>query len=449
MLNQKESTDFSNLGISPQILSILDRLHFKTPTPIQHQSIPAGLSGKDIIGIAQTGTGKTLAFGIPLIQRLQTVCGPKDRGLVLLPTRELALQADEMLQKIGKPLGLSTTVLIGGESMVRQIEALRRQPRILISTPGRLLDHLKRKTTHLKDVKILVLDEADRMLDMGFAPQINEIFKHISSDRQTLLYSATMPQAIVHIAASHMKLPVRVEVAPSGTAAENVEQEIIIVPKESKLSLLETVLNEQPGTALVFSRTKHGAKKICENLIRKGFKATEIHSNRSQSQRKQAMEGFRRGYYRVLVATDIAARGIDVSDIKLVINFDLPDNSEDYVHRIGRTGRAGRDGKAISFATPDQKRNIRDIEKLIRKTLKVIFKHPLVPATSISRPASIKPPLRSPHQARPTNHPSRNAPSDRSGNQPRKRYPPRGTSYFQKTPKKWETEPGRPKQKIF
>ncbi len=362
---------FSGLGISPQILATLDRLHFKTPTPIQHQSIPAGLEGKDIIGIAQTGTGKTLAFGIPLVQRLQTIRG---RGLILLPTRELALQGDEMIQKLGRPLGLTTAVLIGGESMHRQIEAVRRQPRIIVATPGRLIDHLRQRTVSLGDVAILVLDEADRMLDMGFAPQINQILKTVPRDRQTLLYSATMPQAIVSIATSHMKLPVRVEVAPSGTVAEKVEQEIVIVPKEAKAALLETILRENPGTALVFSRTKHGARKICHYLNTKGYGAAEIHSNRSQGQRKAALDGFKRGRYRILVATDIAARGIDVTDIKMVINYDLPDNSGDYVHRIGRTGRAGREGKAVSFATPDQKSDIREIERLIRKTLKVTSK---------------------------------------------------------------------------
>ncbi|MBI1908854.1 MAG: DEAD/DEAH box helicase [Deltaproteobacteria bacterium] len=365
---------FLGLGISAPILAVLEHLHFTKPTPIQHQSIPAGLAGKDIIGIAQTGTGKTLAFGIPLIQRLQAMQG--GRALILIPTRELAIQAEEMLQKIGRPLGLSAAVLIGGESMTRQIRDLQRHPRVLVATPGRLLDHLQRRTVTLRDVKILVLDEADRMLDMGFAPQINQIMKNLPTEKQTLLYSATMPTGIVRIATAHMKLPVRVEVAPSGTAAENVEQEIIIVNKDGKQALLETVLQETPGTALVFSRTKHGARKVCQHLNQKGYGAAEIHSNRSQGQRKEAMDGFRRGKYRILVATDIAARGIDVSHIGIVINFDLPDNSEDYVHRIGRTGRAGREGRAISFATPDQRRDIRDIEKLIRKTLKISSRLP-------------------------------------------------------------------------
>lgn len=403
---------FSGLGLSPQILAVLGRLHFKTPTPIQHQSIPAGLDGKDIIGVAQTGTGKTLAFGLPLIQRLQKMTG---RGLILIPTRELALQVEEMIRKIGGSLGMTTTVVIGGESMYRQVQALRQQPRMIVATPGRLVDHLQQGTVKLENVKILVLDEADRMLDMGFAPQIDKIMRHVPKDRQTLLYSATMPAEIVHIAATHMKLPVRVEVAPSGTAAENVEQEIIVVAREAKKTLLETVLQEHPGTALVFSRTKHGAKKICRDLNQKGLGAAEIHSNRSQSQRKEALEGFKRGRYRVLVATDIAARGIDVSHIELVVNYDLPDNSGDYVHRIGRTGRAGREGKAISFATPDQKADIREIERLIKKTLKVVSSHLLSPSPE-------------PRSARPSHQP--NAPYGRGFRrgtfQPRFKKPFRG-----------------------
>jgi ATP-dependent RNA helicase RhlE len=371
---QQAAPSFSGLGLSNQILAILERLQLKIPTPIQHQSIPACLDGKDIIGIAQTGTGKTLAFGLPLIQSLQTI---KGLGLILTPTRELAQQVEETIRKIGSSLGMTTALLIGGESMLRQIEQLKRQPRILVATPGRLLDHLEQGTARLEQTKILVLDEADRMLDMGFAPQINEILKRVPRNRQTLLYSATMPTEIVRIAAAHMKLPVRVEVAPTGTAPKNVEQEIIVVAKESKRVLLESLLREQSGPTLIFSRTKYGARKICYFLNQRGFSAAEIHSNRSQSQRKEALDGFKRGRYRVLVATDIAARGIDVQNIALVINYDLPKNSGDYVHRIGRTGRAGREGKAVSFATPDQKGDIRAIERLIRKTLKVVFKHPL------------------------------------------------------------------------
>ncbi|TSC80764.1 MAG: ATP-dependent RNA helicase RhlE [Parcubacteria group bacterium Gr01-1014_29] len=339
-------------------------------TPIQHQSIPAAIEGKDIIGIAQTGTGKTLAFGIPMIQR---IAEHRARGLVVLPTRELALQVNDMLQKIGHPLGLRTAVLIGGESMPRQIDQLRQGPHIIIATPGRLIDHLGEKTVSLGNITILVLDEADRMFDMGFAPQIRIIFEALPEPgkRQTMLFSATMPDTIVSIATRHMTLPVRVEVAPAGTTIEATEQEIYIVKKESKISLLETLLREHAGTILIFSRTKHGASKLARHLRDIGERAVEIHSNKTMGQRREALEGFKKGKYRVLVATDIAARGINVVNIELVVNFDIPESSEDYVHRIGRTGRAGREGKAISLATPDQQGEIRAIERLIRKTLLV------------------------------------------------------------------------------
>lgn len=362
-------TTFHGLGLSPSVLEILDHLKFSIPTPIQHQSIPVGLDGKDIIGIAQTGTGKTLAFGLPILQRLQNT---KGKALILLPTRELAQQVEEVMNKMGKFVGIHTAVLIGGAHMGRQKDALRRHPRIIIATPGRLLDHVEEGNVRLNDVSILVLDEADRMLDMGFAPQINRILKSVPKDRQTFLFSATMPSSIAHLAASYMALPVRVEVAPQGTAAENVEQEIVVVNKEDKTALLESILRTQQGAVLVFSRTKFGAKKICRSLVRAGYRAAEIHSERTQNQRFEALEGFKSGKYPILVATDIAARGIDVKHIELVVNFDLPDNSEDYVHRIGRTGRAGQKGRSVSFATPDQRSNVRDIERLIKKTLKII-----------------------------------------------------------------------------
>ena len=354
---------FYGLGIAPRLLTTLDRLKYKSPTPIQQQSIPLAIEGKDIIGIAQTGTGKTLAFGIPLIQRLAAV---KGRALIILPTRELALQVDEALQKLGRDIGLRTVVLIGGASMDRQKMELRKNPHVLIVTPGRLIDHMEQRTVKLDDVRILVLDEADRMLDMGFAPQIKRILQQVPKDRQTMLFSATMPQEIVGIANSYMKLPVRVEIARAGTAAEKVTQELFVVHKGDKLRLLEKVLQENRGTILVFSRTKHGAKKITRAVKAMGNTAAEIHSNRSLAQRREALDGFKNGKYRVLVATDIAARGIDVTGIEVVINFDLPDNPDDYVHRIGRTARAGRAGKAMSFATPDQGSEVRQIEKLTR-----------------------------------------------------------------------------------
>ncbi|HAS33993.1 hypothetical protein A3J91_00085 [Candidatus Peribacteria bacterium RIFOXYC2_FULL_58_10] len=363
---QTPGLSFLTLGIAPQILQILESRRFVTPTPIQQQSIPTAIEGKDIVGIAQTGTGKTFAFGIPMLQRLAQAPG---RGLIVVPTRELATQVDDALRTFAPALGIRTAVLIGGASMYLQREMIRRNPRIVIATPGRLNDHLKQGTITLKEVSILVLDEADRMLDMGFRPQIEEIFRHVPRERQTMLFSATMPPEIMKLAQAHMKLPIRIEVAPSGTTAKGVLQELFIVQKAEKLPLLETLLAEHRGSILVFSRTKHGAKKITRALRDTGHTAAEIHANRSLGQRREALQGFKTGKYRVLVATDIAARGIDVTGIEVVINFDLPDDPNDYVHRIGRTARAGREGRAISFATAEQRATVRDIERLVRSTL--------------------------------------------------------------------------------
>lgn len=367
--NENADQGFYGLGIAPKLLEILAKHSYKTPTPIQRRSIPIALEGKDLIGIAQTGTGKTLAFGIPLIQRLAALKG--SQGLVLLPTRELALQVEETLQKIGRPIGLKTAVLIGGASMHLQQQQLRRVPHVIVATPGRLIDHLDSRSVSLGNISVLVLDEADRMLDMGFAPQINKILATVPKQRQTLLFSATMPDDIVKIARTYMQLPLRVEVAPAGTTAERVVQELFFVAKPAKTQLLAHLLKQYTGTVLVFTRTKHGAKKVCRDIRALGNTAAELHSNRSLSQRKEALQGFRIGKYRVLVATDIAARGIDVTGIELVINYDLPSNAEDYVHRIGRTGRAGMAGRAISFATPDQRGDVRDIERLIRSALPI------------------------------------------------------------------------------
>jgi ATP-dependent RNA helicase RhlE len=356
-------------------LETLDRLAFTIPTPIQHKSIPAATGGTDVIGVAQTGTGKTLAFAIPAIQRLAQ---GKGRCLVLVPTRELAIQVDETFRKLTPVFGMRTAVLIGGASMHLQIQDLRKGPRILIATPGRLVDHIEHGTVILADVNILVLDEADRMLDMGFLPQIERILKYIPKNRQTMLFSATIPQEIVRIAAAHMKLPVHVEVAPSGTTAEGVAQEVFIVSRDAKRQLLGKILIQYKGSVLLFSRTKIGAKKVTRMLRQMGHNAAEIHSDRSLSQRREALEGFKSGKYRILVATDIAARGIDVKNIEVVINYDLPEDAENYVHRIGRTARAGREGRAISFAMPDQGADVKSIEKLI-KTALPISEHPDFP----------------------------------------------------------------------
>jgi len=381
---QPNSPTFYGLSIAPKIIEILDRMKFKTPTPIQFKAIPVGIEGQDIIGIAQTGTGKTLAFGIPMVQRLAQ--GPT-RGLILVPTRELALQAEEMISKIGLPLNIRSVVLIGGASMYNQVQNLRRQPRIIIATPGRLLDHLGQGTVHLNDISILVLDEADRMLDMGFAPQIEKILQRVPKDRQTMLFSATMPEKIVQIAARHMKLPISVEIAPSGTIAKNLTQELFIVKKEEKSALLIKILEQYRGTVLLFSRTKRGAARITKGLRSLNYSAAEIHADRSLSQRREALEGFKSGKYRILVATDIAARGIDVKGIELVLNYDLPDDAENYVHRIGRTGRAGHEGRAISFATPEQRGEVRSIEGVMRKSLPVV-KHPEMQTAEFAAPVT-------------------------------------------------------------
>lgn len=371
---------FYGMGIAPKLLDILWQLQYKAPTPIQHKSIPVAMEGKDLIGIAQTGTGKTLAFSVPLIQRLAQT---KGRGLVILPTRELALQAEKVIQQLGKPVGLRTAVLIGGASMHLQMQQIKRNPHVLVVTPGRLIDFLDQKKINLHDVKVLVLDEADRMLDMGFAPQIKRILQSVPQDRQTLLFSATMPAEIVKIASSYMKLPVRIEIDRSGTTAEKVTQELYVVNKEDKIKLLERLLKENRGSILVFTRTKYGAKKIARALRNVGHSSAEIHSERSLSQRREALDGFKNGKYRILVATDIAARGLDVKNIELVVNFDLPDQAEDYVHRIGRTGRAGQVGKAISIATPDQRKEVEAIERFTRSYLPV-SKVPDMPVANLT-----------------------------------------------------------------
>ena len=381
-MNTAENS-FYTLGIAPSILSILDKLKFTVPTLIQHQAIPIGLEGKDMMGIAQTGTGKTLAFGIPMLQRLAQL---KGRGLIMVPTRELAIQVDESLRKITPALGIKTAVLIGGDPMGKQIQALRANPRIIVATPGRLIDHLQQKTVKLNDVQIVVLDEADRMLDMGFAPQIKDVLRQVPSERQTMLFSATMPKEIISIANTYMKLPVQIEIARAGTTADKITQELYILRKEAKNDMLGSILNQYHGPILIFARTKFGAARLVKTLRGMRYTAAEIHSDRSLGQRKEALEGFKSGRYRVLVATDIASRGIDVKGIEVVINYDLPDDPENYVHRIGRTGRAGHAGHAISFATPDQRGDVLNIERVMNLKLPVANSHPTVKLEQFSRP---------------------------------------------------------------
>jgi ATP-dependent RNA helicase RhlE len=368
---------FYGLGIAPGILEILQKIGFTVPTPIHTQSIPVALEGKDLIGIAQTGTGKTLAFGIPLIQR---VFEKKGFALVIVPTRELAAQVYESLGKVGAPLGLKAATLIGGESMTKQLRDLNRRPHVVIGTPGRLIDHLERKSLNISKTDVLVLDEADRMLDMGFAPQLKKILAELPANRQTMLFSATMPESIIKMANAFLKMPAKVEIAHSGKTADNITQELFFVQQEDKPRLLEKILQDYKGSVLVFARTKFGAKKIAIRVRALGHNSSEIHANRSLMQRREALAGFKSGLYRVLVATDIASRGIDVTNIELVINYDLPDAAEDYIHRIGRTGRAGGSGHAIAFARPNERHDVAAIERLMKLTLPVSKLPELPPA---------------------------------------------------------------------
>lgn len=364
----EQKPSFSTLGLSPKLLEKLTKLGFTTPTPIQAKAIPVALEGKDIIGIAQTGTGKTFAFSLPMMQK---IAREQKIGLVLLPTRELALQVEEEILKVGGSLGVKVAVLIGGASMYLQTQKLRARPHIIVATPGRLIDHLEQKNVSLAGLGVLVLDEADRMLDMGFAPQINRILENAPTERQTLLFSATMPPEILTMTKKYMKSPVRIEIERAGTAGATITQSGYAVEKQDKAKLLHHVLKTTEGTTLVFTRTKHGARKLSDVLNQIGHRSAEIHSNRSLAQRKEALAGFKSGKYRTLIATDIASRGIDVNNIRLVVNFDLPEHADDYIHRIGRTGRAGKDGHAISFVSRDERRGLRNIERLMRRQLDI------------------------------------------------------------------------------
>jgi len=364
-VNQPDAS-FYHLGIAPDMLKVLDRLKFVIPTPIQQQAIPIALEGKDILGVAQTGTGKTLAFGIPIVQRLAADGG---QAVILVPTRELALQVAEALEPLLNAFEMESVVLIGGVKMYGQISDIQRNPDVIIATPGRMNDHIYQGTLDLGRVVVAVLDEADRMLDMGFEPQVKSILRCLTNKEQTMLFSATMPSDVLKLANKYMKLPISIEIAPSGTAAKDVTQELFIVKESAKNDALKMLLQKYRGTVLVFIRTKMKASRVTRNIRAMGFKVAEIHSDRTMGQRIQAIEGFKRGRYRVLVATDIAARGIDISMIELVVNYDLPDDAENYVHRIGRTGRAGETGHAVTLATPTQSHDVKQIENLMKKAL--------------------------------------------------------------------------------
>ncbi|WP_018236526.1 DEAD/DEAH box helicase [Ensifer sp. BR816] len=362
---------FKELGLSQQILATLSANGFEKPTPIQMQAIPLVLKGHDLIGLAQTGTGKTAAFGLPMIEKLladgrradpRNIC-----ALVLAPTRELVNQIATNLKLFVKKSPLKVGVVVGGVSINKQTEQLARGVDILVATPGRLLDLVARKAVTLTQARYLVLDEADQMLDLGFIHDLRKISKLVPKNRQTLLFSATMPKQIAELAGEYLTDPVKVEVTPPGKAADKVEQYVHFVPgKDLKTTILKKSLADNPdGLSLVFSRTKHGAEKLMKHLDHVGFKAASIHGNKSQGQRERALKGFRDGEIRVLVATDVAARGIDIPGVTHVYNYDLPEVPDAYVHRIGRTARNGRDGIAIAFCSPDEIRLLRDIEKLM------------------------------------------------------------------------------------
>jgi ATP-dependent RNA helicase RhlE len=377
MLETPTSSGFEALSVAPYLLPKLERHGIVIPTPIQARCIPVACEGRDVIGIAQTGTGKTLAFALPLLTRLQ----PGQFALVLAPTRELA----EQISRVFQMLEARVALLIGGEGYHKQKQQLRSRPQVVIATPGRTEDHLMQRSLYLDRASFVVLDEVDRMLDMGFSASVQRILDQTPTERQTLIFSATMPKEIAALAAQYLVNPERIEIAPQGTPNANVTQEVIYIPHEDKRELLAELLDEHEGTILVFSRTRHGARKVALDMASRGHKVAEIHADRTQGQRRQAMEGFRNGQYRVLVATDIAARGIDVKDIGLVINYDVPDCSDDYIHRIGRTGRAGRDGHAIMFATPQQVRDVRDIERLLRQEIPLSEKTRFTPAPRVDR----------------------------------------------------------------
>ena len=369
---------FTELNISEPILKALLTKGYQTPTPIQQKAIPVALDGKDLLGIAQTGTGKTAAFAIPIIQMLNEAQVKKARreikALILTPTRELAIQIDECFENYCQYTNLRHAVIFGGVNQRPQVDQLKRGVDILTATPGRLLDLIAQKHISLNGITHFVLDEADRMLDMGFIHDIKRLLPLLPKQKQTLFFSATMPNAIAKLSRSILSKPVRVEVTPASSAVDTVDQHLYFVEKSLKSKLLFTVLQKaQSKSVLVFSRTKHGADRIARVLNKKGIGCEAIHGNKSQNARQRALTNFKSGKTRVIIATDIAARGIDIADLEMVINYDLPDVAETYVHRIGRTGRAGKSGTALSFCAPNERMMVKDIQKLTGKKLNPVL----------------------------------------------------------------------------
>jgi len=362
---EAETGTFESLGLHEMVLSAVRDAGYKHPTPIQAEAIPLVLKGRDVMGLAQTGTGKTAAFTLPIVDRLLNG-PPRTRALVLTPTRELCVQVEESVHKYAQHAELSVVSVYGGMPLEPQQKKLRAGVDIVVATPGRLIDHLERQNVVFDDLEVLVLDEADRMLDMGFAPQINRIVAEIPSYRQTLLFSATMPPEVEALARKYLRKPVVVQVGRRSAAASTVTHAVYPVPRDRKSALLAQLLKaEDLDSVLVFTRTKHGADRVVRHLEREQIKATAMHADKTQPQRTRALEDFKSGKVRVLVATDIAQRGLDISGITHVINYDVPQQAEDYVHRIGRTGRAANEGDAFTFMAPDEIAMVRQIERVI------------------------------------------------------------------------------------
>jgi ATP-dependent RNA helicase RhlE len=403
-------SSFSELALRPELQKALADQGYATPTPIQAQAIPHLLEGRDLLGIAQTGTGKTAAFTLPILQKLASnEARPRSgqpRTLILTPTRELAIQIDDSVKNYGAHLKLKHSVIFGGVGQGRQVEALQRGLDVLVATPGRLLDLMNQRHVRFDDLSVFVLDEADRMLDMGFINDVRKIVATLPKNRQTLLFSATMPREIADLAAKLLNNPIRVEVTPQATTVERIGQHVIHVPMAQKRHVMVDLLADQTMTRVIaFTRTKHGANKVTDHLNAAGITSAAIHGNKSQGARQAALESFRAGKVRVLVATDIAARGIDIDGISHVINVDLPNVSESYVHRIGRTARAGKDGVAISLCDSEERAFLRDIEKLIGQKVPVMELPPETPRIATPTPQRQPQPARRPQQhKRPEGH---------------------------------------------
>src|SRR5688572_21769413 len=386
--------EFSQLGLRPALLRRCESLGYTEPTAIQERAIPIVLTGADLIGCAETGTGKTAAFLLPTLQRMSETPRPGVRVLVLAPTRELVTQIDDHYKQLAPKGAPKCAAVIGGASMSRQTEALRRGAGVVVATPGRLLDHVERRTLDLSHVEVLVLDEADRMLDMGFLPAIRRILAELPAKRQTLLFSATMSREIEELARRTMKDPQMIEVSVRGRAATTVEQMAYTVASESKTALLLDLLERERDNferVLVFTRTRRGAERLSHILLAREHKVNRIHADRTQPQREAALRGFKDGETRVLVATDIAARGIDVESISHVINYDVPEAPEDYVHRIGRTGRAGKSGRAITLVTPVEELSMRAIERLTGQSVERVVLPTFGGAVPAAQRTAVKP----------------------------------------------------------